>query len=130
VILFKVTIPGRSYVKKNNAKVYGKRLVYSKNYINWRNQAHLQIALAKKAFGNLPLNQTLNLKVVCYFEHRQAEPDLSALYEGVQDELQAMGVIENDKLIIGHDGSTKIFYSKTPRMEVEITARQALEASA
>lgn len=123
--LFKATIPGRPYIKKNGAKVYRtgqtRRLIYSRNYIQWETLAKTKIALAKKDCATpLPLKGPLNLKAVFYFENHSGEPDLSACYEGLQDVLQKMGIIENDKQIYGHNGSTKVF-GKEPRVEFELT---------
>ncbi len=72
------------------------------------------------SFAQRPFRGKLRLQVVFYFQNRSSESDLSALYEGIQDELQVMGVIENDKHIFSHDGSTKIF-SETERQRTEVS---------
>lgn len=64
----------------------------------------------------------MNMKAIFYFKDHQSEPDLSALYEGIQDVLEKEGIIKNDRLIFGHDGSTKIF-NEEPRIEIALTRR-------
>jgi Holliday junction resolvase RusA-like endonuclease len=126
MILFQVTIPGRPYVKKNQQKAVGngrfKKIIYSPKYVAWEQMAVLTVRQMLQKMPVPGIAFPVNLKVVFYFKDRQAEPDLSALYEGIQDVLQKEGVIANDKLIVGHDGSTKLF-GHEPRTEVEITVR-------
>ncbi len=109
-LVYSVYIPGRAYVKKNSAKVYRGRMIYSPQYRAWKQIAQLHIKAHSQLYtGQLPFTGRLRMQAVFYFENHSAEPDLSALYEGIQDELQAMGVIENDRQIYSHDGSTKAF---------------------
>jgi Holliday junction resolvase RusA-like endonuclease len=128
-MIFKCTIPGRVMVKKNQQKVTRfrgiTRVRYTARYLRWAEEATVQVLQALKFYqrhGDLrePISEPVNLKVLCYFKDHQAEPDLSALYEGIQDVLQDFGVISDDKLVHGHDGSRKIF-GQEPRMEVEVT---------
>lgn len=54
--------------------------------------------------------------------------DLSALYEGIQDELVNCNVLSEDNytIVASHDGSG-VFYDKdNPRMEITITAKPEL----
>ena len=121
-LVYTVTIPGRAYVKKNGAKVFGHKLVYTPQYQGWKQTARLYIKTQGKFFSNaeLPFRGRLRLQAVFFFTDRRSEPDLSALYEGVQDELQAMQIIENDKHIVSHDGSTKVFGHPEQRVEVSL----------
>lgn len=100
--------------------------MYSEQYLRWANEAALAIRQAKLQWSghNLyPISVPINLRCLFYFKDRQAEPDLSALYEGIQDVLEKEGIIKNDKLIFGHDGSTKLF-GGAPRIEVQISKRE------
>jgi Holliday junction resolvase RusA-like endonuclease len=113
--LFKVFIPGRPIIKKNTQKVVrlknGRRVkIDSPRYKTWKHQAsaYIKQALLKHNI-NAPLSTDLQLTAIFHFKNRQAEPDLSNLYEGIQDLLQEMGVIKDDKLIQSHDGSRKVF---------------------
>lgn len=67
-----------------------------------------------------PIKEPINLCARFYFENHQHEADLSNLYGGIEDMLQECGVIEDDRLIVSHDGSRKIF-GEEPRCEIEIT---------
>ena len=118
-ILFKCTIPGRPYVKKNGAKVYGNKYVTTKQYRAWEKNAALFINSVASMYpaAQLPFSGKFRLKAVFYFENGSSEPDLSALYEGIQDLLQKLGIIENDKFIYSHDGSTKVIGTTQPRLE-------------
>lgn len=127
-ILFRVIIPGRPYVKKNNQRAVGngkfKRIIYSPQYKKWEGIAHAKILESLYNAGSFrAIIAPVNMCALFYFANRQAEPDLSALYEGIQDVLQKAGVIENDKLIYAHDGSRKIF-GQEPRVEIELTAME------
>lgn len=115
-LVFECEIPGRPYLKKTQVRVVGsgrrKRFLYSLVYKQWEARAIYEI---KRAMGfvnhQYPLKGKLRLQCHFCFENRMAEPDLSACYEGIQDCLQSAGVIENDKQIFSHDGSTKVFYT-------------------
>lgn len=108
-LLFRCQIPGRPYVKKNVAKFYKGRLVYSANYRAWAETALLYVRQAMIGSNLFPIRDPLILSAHFHFETRQSEPDLSALYEGIQDILQCAGVVVNDRQIVSHDGSTKLF---------------------
>lgn len=98
-------------VKKNGAKVYGNKYVTTKRYQAWQKVAQLHIAAARNMHPKLelPIRVPVRMQVIFNFANHSAEADLSALYEGIQDELQAMGILKDDKLIMSHDGSTKTF---------------------
>ncbi len=109
-VLFSCTLPGRCYVKKGTQKVFGNRLVYSPQFQMWQRQAILEIANIKmKLNWKQPVTDFVHLKCLFFFGNHQAEADLSALYEGVQDVLEKCKIIENDRLILSHDGSRKLF---------------------
>lgn len=120
MILFTCTIPGRAYVKKNTSKKWRGRVVYTPQYEGWRATAtkHIKMAMGLSP-AMFPFDGQLGLKVLFYFENHQAEPDLSALYEGPQDVLQECGVITNDRQFNSHDGSRKIF-GEEAKTEIEI----------
>lgn len=124
-ILFACTIPGRPYVKKNNQRAVGsgrfKRILYSHNFVAWESRARAVVSRERHNWPRLPIDFEVNLACVFGFENRQAEADTSALYEGPQDVLEKMGVIVNDKLIVSHDGSRKVFGVDRPFCAVRIT---------
>lgn len=125
-VLFRIIIPGRAYVKKNSQRAIGsgrfKKIIYSPKYQAWEKIAKLTIRQNAKPLSSIGFE--VNMKAVFYFENRSAEADLSALYEGIQDVLQKEEIIANDRLIMSHDGSKKVF-GETARVEVEITAMGA-----
>jgi Holliday junction resolvase RusA-like endonuclease len=123
-ILFKCTIPGRVAIKKNSLQrrySFAKQrtvTMASDRYLDWAEMASLHIRQAMR--GARTIVVPVNIKMLFYFLNHSSEADLSNLYQGPEDILQEMGVIKNDKLIYGHDGSRKIFGSN-PRVEIEIT---------
>lgn len=116
--LFEVFIPGRPIVKKNTQKVVRlKSGVYKKidspTYKAWKHQAQVYIKQAiLKCKITAPISTEMQMTAIFHFKNRQAEPDLSNLYEGIQDLLKEMGVIKDDRLIQSHDGSRKVFGEK------------------
>jgi Holliday junction resolvase RusA-like endonuclease len=125
VILFKARLEGRIGIKKNGKQisVRGGRVFVrtSENYKNWHSYASV-IMLQQKNFSQfpMPIKEPINLSCKFHFPNHQGEPDLSNLYQGIEDILQEIGVIENDKLIYSHDGSRKIFGAPAFLTEIEI----------
>lgn len=124
--VLRYVITGHPYVKKSNMKLVmrGKKLVRipTANYTAWATSAHEQIA--RHINPGSPINHPINLQ--CHFYVRTyGVVDLSALYEGIQDELVKMGVLEDDnfKIVASHDGSRVFVDPENPRMEIEISAR-------
>ena len=124
--VLRYVITGHPYVKKNNMKLVmrGKKLVRipTTNYQEWARSAHEQIA--RHINPGSPINHPVNLQ--CHFYVRTyGVVDLSALYEGIQDELVKMGVLEDDnfKIVASHDGSRVFVDPDNPRMEITITRR-------
>lgn len=124
--IFECVIPGRPMVKKNGQKVVtirrGRRSFKTKvntpQYQEWENEAAKTVRRARHQI-NGPINCHIHARFIFYFENRQAEADLSNLYEGIQDVLKTQGIIVDDILIESHDGSRKRFY-QTPRLEVKL----------
>lgn len=125
--LFEVTVPGRPIVKKNTQKVVrapGRRFpvkVDSERYRTWKLDAAAAIraAVAQRP-GLRQIRCQVRLEVIFYFASAQSEPDLSNLYEGIQDVLVSEGVLHDDRLIYSHDGSTKVIGDPRPRAVVRI----------
>lgn len=128
-MIFKCTIPGRPYVKKNQQRMFGsgrnKRVVYTPQYVAWEKIACLAVnqAFSKMKSDKVPLFSTpVNLSAKFFFKDRQGEADLSALLEGSQDVLEFCRILANDKLIISLNGSGKFFGEREPRTEIEVEA--------
>lgn len=125
-VLFKAVLEGRVGIKKNGKQISHRRgrifVRTSENYKNWEGKARLQLLQSKaKSFCPMPIQTPVNLQCRFHFPNHQGEPDLSNLYQGIEDLLQEIGVIENDKFIYSHDGSKKIFGSNRFFVEIELT---------
>ena len=124
--LFKCVIPGRARIQKNSHRVRtnfqtGKKYIgKGDRFIRWADFARVFIYRAKPP--EKPIDFYVNMKATFYLKNKQHEPDLSNAYQGIEDLLQKTGVIKNDKLIGGHDGSRKIFDPNEPeRVVIELS---------
>lgn len=145
-----LVIEGHPYVKKNNQKVRfdyrtGKSFKYdTKAYSGWHHKALDQLealgydiehkatnkklhALNQELMPAL-INEPINLKCQ-FFISRDSRVDLSALYEGIQDVLVEVGILEDDnrKIVASHDGSGVAVDSLHPRMEITITRKEPVQ---
>lgn len=116
--LFKVTIPGRCYVKKNTAKVFGRRKINTPQFQNWERVAYSHMIKARQ--NRIPFNFPLHAEIKFYFKNRAGEADLSNLFEGPCDVLKLAGVITDDKLIDSFDQSRRIYGDPNPRTEISL----------
>jgi len=123
----KFVIGGQPSVKKNNQRVSfrGKYPVKynTPSYTRWQADARPQIQIqALKFRDQLPITTPINLQCL-FFMGTARRVDLSALYEGIQDELVKMGVLEDDNynIVSSHDGSGVRIDRQNPRMEITIT---------
>ncbi len=145
---FRLVVPGRPTPKKNHLKpirIGGVgRIATDSDYNRWERHAWLTLQAQWSAAFRMPIpaDIEINLAVVTYLENRRAWPDLSALYEGPQDVLEAhrtrcdlttgprngltkckrhAGVITNDRQICGHVGSDRRLDPHNPRCELILT---------
>lgn len=142
--MVEITVLGHPYVKKSNQKVQwrGRRQVKvnTPSYNQWLGGALEQLeALGydrefaklnkkRKEFGQplkpAEINYPINLQ--CRFYTATAgRVDLSALYEGIQDVLVQVGLLQDDnyKIVASHDGSGVEKDADRPRIEVTITRK-------
>lgn len=127
IILFKAVLEGRVGIKKNGKRAFvrGRKAIIttSDSYKAWERDATLQLLQQKaKTLTGMPVQFPITLSIRFHFPNHQGEADLSNLYQGIEDILQTIGVIANDKYVYSHDGSRKIFGSDTFRTEIEIKA--------
>lgn len=119
------TIKGNPIVKKNTQRVVGygkaKRAIPSKAYVEWAREFHKQ--LGTKRLPDHMIDYPINLKCL-FYKSTSGVVDMSALFEGIQDELKEAGVIIDDNctIVAGHDGSRVYVDREDPRIEVTITA--------
>lgn len=112
-ILFTTYLEGRAGIKKNSLqrkfsfKQQRTLTMPSDRYLDWE---RFTVVRLKRVWGfKPPISEPVIMRAVFGFKNHQHEADLSNLYEGIQDALQKAGVLVNDKLIYGHDGSRKVF---------------------
>jgi Holliday junction resolvase RusA-like endonuclease len=127
--LYKLTIPGRCMVLKNNKRIFGggrgrKKIVLpSRQYTLWEKNAVASVlgqlkSISRNATTPLPINFEVEMRWRFYFANRQGQADLSNLVEGPQDVLQKAGVLKNDKLV--RRSLQENYFGYEPRIEVEI----------
>lgn len=127
MILFKAIVEGRPGIKKNGKSVFVKNgraiITTSRNYKDFEKQATLCLLQQKaRTLLDLPFRFPLNVCFKFYCPSHQYEFDLSNAVQGLEDILQKIGIIEDDKLIYSLDGSRKIFGADRFYTEIEITA--------
>lgn len=129
--LAKLIILGVPRVKKNNQAVvlarsktgkYFPKKVDTRAYKEWRKSAIPQINLQKPS---IEIDFPVNLECKFYMD-TAVKVDLSALYEGIQDELVETNVLTDDNYLIvaSHDGSGVFIDRDNPRMEITITKKE------
>lgn len=142
---FRLVVPGRAIVKKNNISVWSisgrASMGPNSKYSRWERAAvaHLLAQWTPIFAGPIPKHIALNLCVLTYLPNRRSWPDLSATYEGPQDVLEAhrtrcdlkkckkhSGVITNDTQICGHVGSERHVDPTNPRVEIILTPHKEL----
>lgn len=125
--MFKTRVLGRVGIKKNGKRLfvsrYGKPgLASSENYKIWHKSATLQLLQAKALSQHpMPITHPISLKCIFHFPDHRGEPDLSNCFQGLEDILQEIGIIENDRQVYSFDGSTKVFGSDDYYIDLEIT---------
>lgn len=138
-ILFKAKFPVPGHgIKKNNKQIAmnrrtGQRFIRTNDKAKFLEEWLIKKLIAEKLKQRLDTITTpINAKFIFYFpktqyftkknERSKKLPDLSNLYETIQDALQKANVIENDTLIDSHDGSRREpIDDVTAWLEIEIT---------
>lgn len=114
-------IPGEPLVKKNN------RPIYKKGDKSFLGKSRKLADVEESMIWEMKMQNTLEfIKTpvnVCmhFYLGSKRRKDLSNMYQIVEDCLESAGIIENDSLIYGHDGSRKFYDKDYPRTEVIIT---------
>jgi Holliday junction resolvase RusA-like endonuclease len=124
--MLQITIPGRPVPKKNNAVMVASRslILPSKAF---REYAKFCIGTKTKPgwlmqWGNIQFTAPVNMQVLYWLPDKRWWPDLLNLLAGTADLLQDAGILENDKLVAGVDGSRIMGLDKDePRAEITIT---------
>lgn len=122
-LIFECVLPGRVGIKKNSTqrkwsfKHRRTLTIASDKYMAWEQRAVLHL---KHAWAGRPkYDKQVIAQFTFHFANRHSLPDLSNAYQGPEDALQKAGVLLNDKLIAGHDGS-RIKVGGTPHVVVRV----------
>jgi Holliday junction resolvase RusA-like endonuclease len=124
------TIEGAPRTKKNSLRRIrrGRRTftVSSAAHEAWANSAVLQLrAQVRRAPSDLPVamlpyfTSAVNMRALVYRDRDVG--DLLNFLAAISDALEAAGVVADDKLVLGLDGSRLLLDRKRPRVEVELT---------
>jgi len=103
-------IKGWIPTKKNMLCVWkNHRVGPSSKYTKWERAVAKELMVQKFEKGVPKIEDRVNVCfVIFYLKRGGQEPDLSNLIQSCEDALVAGGVLKDDKLIVGFDGSTKI----------------------
>lgn len=118
-------IQGKPAIKKNSRKIMrsfktGKPFLGKTDSLKAAEMsAYYELSAQKTAQKFKMINFPVNIKFTFYLPTNRL-PDLSNLYQLPEDSLQTAGILKNDNLIGGHDGSRRLVDAKNPRTEIEI----------
>lgn len=131
-LLATIVVPGKPPVKKNSQTIAkrgnGQRFILpNDDYLSWKPSAVWHMVAGWRRYGRKgPVGD--KSERIClsmhFFMPGDSRPDLSNLYEAVQDALQDAGVLTNDYWVASHDGSTRQTCDRPQdaRVEVDIYA--------
>ena len=117
----KLTLQGRPTTKKNSSRVVRMggftKVLPSKAFVEYEKGCLWQLMRHKRHRFTTPVH----LKCLYYMPDKRAYPDLQGLLQATADILEKAGILENDRLIVLHDGSRIAGLDKNnPRVEIEI----------
>lgn len=131
--LFYIRIPVESHVvKKNNRPIWRGRL--GKSAVLRSAEEYLIQVLRRETLKlpSLPITQDVSAKMTFFFHEKKfftkkgarnkKLPDISNLYQLVEDCLQKAGVLFDDNLIDNHDGSRRLPHPDRNYLEIELFA--------
>jgi len=124
------TIWGQTPTKKTGQEIRCNRaktkiwIAPSKEYQKWEADAAKQLMCQRVAMEyEFPVTCQIQVKFTIY-RHGFREPDLSNLIQSCEDALQKGGIIKNDSLIRGVDGSRQYPGTVESQARVEIEIRE------
>lgn len=116
---YRLTLDGAPRTKKNSLRrvMVGKFLksIPSAQYLAWRDAVLPQMRMQ---WRRLPLAQPVNVRATIYRDANRG--DLLGYLDGIADALEEAGVVDDDKWILGWDGSRLDKCAERPRVELEI----------
>jgi Holliday junction resolvase RusA-like endonuclease len=106
------TIKGWIPTKKNMLTVWNwNRIGPRPKYRDWEKGATKELMIQRLEQNLETITQRVNVSfLIFYFRHptrRWQEPDLSNLIQSCEDAMVKAGILKDDSLIVGFDGSTK-----------------------
>lgn len=120
--IFKNKATGRVFLGKSPQLVTAENNLISKLRSAWFNSESLKT----------PIAYPVNVKMIFWFNDKEFFtkkgnvskhiPDLSNLYQLVEDSMQKASILENDHWIAGHDGSRRCPTLDHSYLEIEITS--------
>ena len=120
-------IPGNPITKKNSPRILhnkktGKPFVApSAASQRWQRDAAIAILRQRRRAGwTRPFDVPVNMKALIYRKN-DGPGDLDNYAAAICDALQAAGIVTNDRLVRGHDGSRLLIDRDNPRVEVTVT---------
>jgi Holliday junction resolvase RusA-like endonuclease len=135
----KFTILGAPRTKSNHQRIGRSRngkpfVMQAKTSVEWEQAAILQLqAQRHRAYGagpdgsSPPFRHPLNLRALIYRD--RATGDLGNFVKALCDALERAGIVENDRLIAGFDGSRLLVDKANPRVEIELSPMARTEAA-
>lgn len=123
----KLTVIGAPRTKKNSQRIMrtrsgGSFIAQSVQHNAWAESAILQMrgqAMCQRPRSAGPMEIAVNLSALVYRD--RAAGDLGNFLAAICDALERAGVVANDRLIGGFDGSRLMLDAKNPRVELELT---------
>lgn len=116
--LFSAVVSGHPVVLKNGKQICmnrktGRTFIKSNDrVVSWMEKAKFCLSQVAKNTGTEQIKCKVHVRMMFFGAWKSdggTTPDLSNLYQSVEDSLQASGVIADDRLIESHDGSRRIY---------------------
>jgi Holliday junction resolvase RusA-like endonuclease len=104
--------------KKNHARIVRRKdgtpfVIQAKTSVAWEKAAVLQLQSQRRS---PPITTPVNLRALVYREKRIG--DLGGFLAAICDALERASIVENDRLILGFDGSRLLHDKVRPRVEL------------
>lgn len=94
------------------------RLIQSRQSMAWADSAVVQLLGQLRGMKRPLFITPVNMRALVYRD--RAVGDLTNYCKNIEDALEKAGVILNDKLIHGHDGTRLLVDRKRPRVEIQL----------
>ena len=122
-----IILTGTPRTKKNSQRIIrigrGSKILPSEAYMEYAEECGVQLYMQRAGIG---IDYPVNVQCV-YFMPTRRRVDLVNLLEATCDILKDGGVVvdDNSGIIASHDGSRVAYDKDRPRVEIEITKKEA-----